>query len=195
MLKKIKRKNLENLILNVIIIVISIVTIILMSDNYKQIFISENNINSIDKFNKISKDKTYVSMDLTNATLTRFSLENKKTEKVDVNTYVVEYDNEIIVLFLKPNTALTNKVKGKLFVPIEEELEVLEELKVENKNKNVKEISFTNVNYTSYESFYRYFFLVLILLVLFSAIFSVFDIIYYIHPDKSHSYKKYLKKQ
>lgn len=195
MIEIIKRKKIESLILNIIIIVVVISTIILKSDSYKQIFTEENLI--IDKEtlnNTIKEDKRFVTLDLTNAELTRFSIKDDLSNKVLVNTYKISYDNQAIIVFLKENTAITNKIKGELITPINEELEIYNQLKQEQKNINFFDICFSNVYYRTEETIIKFKLLFSISIIILSVVFSILDIFYYINPKKTRKYKKYIKK-
>ncbi len=191
----IKRKKMESLILNIIIIVVVTSTIILNSDNYKQIFMEENLITSKETLNSaIKEDKRFVTVDLAKAKLTRFSIKNNSTNKILSNTYIVSYDDKVLIAFLKENTAITNKIKGEIIKPTNEELEIQNQLKQELKNENIVDICFSNVNYKTQEKIIKFKFIFSICIISLLTLFSIFDIFYYIKPEKTRKYKKYIKK-
>lgn len=195
MIEIIKRKKIESLILNIIIIVVVISTIILNSDNYKQIFMEENLITSEETLNSaIENDKRFVTLDLTDAELTRFSIKDNKTDEILVNTYQISYSNQTLIIFLKENTAVTNKIKGELVSPVNEKLEIKEELTKELKDANVIDICFSNVDYIIQERIIKFKFILSISIIILSVLFSILDIFYYINPKKTKKYKRYLKK-
>lgn len=195
MIEIIKRKKMESLILNVIIIVVVISTIILNSDNYKQIFMEENLITSKETLNSaIKEEKRFATIDLANAQLTRFSVKDNLENKILSNTYKVSYDDKVLVVFLKENTAITDKIKGELIKPTNEELEIQNQLKQELKNENIVDICFSNVNYKIQEKIIKFKFIFSVSVIALLTLFSIFDIFYFIKPKKTRKYKKYIKK-
>lgn len=195
MIEIIKRKKIECLILNIIIIVVIISTIILNSDNYKQIFMEENLITSEETLNSaIKEDKRFVTLDLTDAQLTRFSIKNNTTNEILVNTYKVSYNNKTLIVFLSENTALTDKIKGEFITTVNEKLEIQNKLKQELKNENVIDICFSNVDYMIEEKIIKFKFMFSICIITLLVVFSIFDIYYFIKPKKTRKYKKYIKK-
>lgn len=195
MVEIIKRKKMESLILNVIVIIVVIVTIILNSDNYKQIFMEENLITNENTLNSVIKlDKRFVTLDLTDAQLTRFSIKDNSKDKILVNTYKVSYENKTLIIFLKENTAITNKVRGEFITPVNENLEILNELKKELKNENIIDICFSNVDYMMEEKIIKFKFIFSIIVISLLITFSILDIFYLIKPKKTRKYKKYTKK-
>lgn len=195
MLEIIKRKKLESLILNIIVIIVVISTIILNSDNYKQIFMEENLIASEETLNSaIKEDKKFVTLDLTNAELTHFSIKNNKTNELEVNTYKVSYNDKTLIVFLKENTAITNKIDGELITPVNEELEIQKSLKQELKDENIIDICFSNVDYMAEEKIIKFKFIFSIGIIILLVIFSILDIYYFIKPKKTKKYKRYIKK-
>lgn len=191
----IKIKKIESLILNIIIIVVVISTIILNSDYYKQIFTEENLITSKETLNNVIKeDKRFATVDLAKAKLTRFSVKNNSKNKIFYNTYTVSYDDKVLIVFLKENTAVTNKIKGELIKPTNEELEIHNQLKQELKSDNILDICFSNVNYKTQEKIIRFKFLFSISIIIILFLFSILDIFYCINPENTRKYKKYIKK-
>lgn len=191
MIEIIKNKKMESLILNVLIIIILSITIIINSDDYKQIFLMDKVITNEEMMNDaIDNDKRFVTLDLTNAKLMRLSIENEKSK---INTYKVTYDNYDVIIFLSENTALTNKVKGKLIKPVNEELEIKETLKNESERKII-DICFSNVDYIIDEIYIKSKLMVSIILITLLFVFSILDIIYFISPKRTRKYKKHIKK-
>lgn len=195
MIEIIKRKKMEGLILNVIVIIVVITTIILNSDIYKQIFTEKNLITNKETLNDvIKKDKRFVTLDLTNAELTRFSIKNNTEDKIEINTYKITYDDQTLIVFLRENTAVTNKIKGELITPKNEKLEIQKKLKEELDSENIIDISFSNVDYMREEFIIKTKFIISICSIALLIIFSIFDVYYFINPKKTKKYKNYRKK-
>jgi hypothetical protein len=196
MLEVIKRSKMENMILKFIIIIILSITIILNSDTYKEMFQNENLISSKEELDTILKEnKRFVTLDLTNAELTRFSLQNDETKQNEINTYKIEYDNEILLIFLSENTAITNKVRGELNTYTIEENEIKEKVLEENEDKTVMTLCFSNVNYKMQENIVKYKFLFSVGLLCILVISIFIDIYLFLNPSKTRKYKKYKKSQ
>lgn len=195
MIEIIKRKKTESLMLNIIVIIVVLATIILNSDNYKQIFIEENLITSEETLNSaIKEDKRFIALDLTDAQLTRFSIKNNTSNEILANTYKVSYNDKTLIVFLSENTALTDKIKGEFITTANEKLEIQNALKQELKNENVMDICFSNVDYMIEEKIIKFKFIFSISIITLLVIFSIFDIYYFIKPKKTRKYKKYIKK-
>lgn len=195
MIDIIKRKKMECLILNILIIVVTMSTIVLNSDNYKQIFTEENLITNEKNLDKIlSEDKRFVTVDLNDAKLTRLSIKNNSSNKIEVNTYKITFDSKTLIIFLSGNTAITNKVKGELIKPVNEQLEIYDQLKKEYKDENIINVCFSNVDYKLEEKIIKLKFIISVSIIILCILFSFSDIFYFMNPKKTRKYKKYTKK-
>ena len=194
MIDVIRKNKMQSLMLNIIIIFVVFVTIIINLDDYKQI-LEENNVitNKESLDNVVKENKKFVTLDLTNAKLTRFSIKNNSSNKVEVNTYKVSYGNDTLIIFLRENTAITDKVKGKLISPSNEELEIKDKLKEELPDENIIDTCFSNVDYLIEELIIKLKLIVSIIFIILLFILSLFDIFYFIKPRKTRRYRNYIK--
>ncbi len=195
MLNNIRKKRAENIILDIIILAVTLFITIVNIEDYDQVFSSNNVISNKKTFNKmIKQNKKYVTVDLTDASLTRFSLKNDQNNKIEVNTYKLIYDNNILLIFLKENTAVTDKVNGELINLEGEKLEIKNQLEMEEADKNIYSIAFSNENYVIKENTIKLKFIIGISVITLTLIRLIINLFYYINPKKTRTYKKKLKK-
>lgn len=195
MIEIIKRKKIESLILNIIIIFILVCSIVLNLDDYKQIFIEENLITNDETLNNaIHNNKRFVTLDSTDAQLTRFSIKNNETNEIEINTYKIKYEDQTLIIFLKENTAITDEIKGEIITPKYIKSEIQKQLKQEFRNENIIDMCFSNVDYMAEEKIIRTKFIGSIALIVFLIGLSIIDAYYFINPKKTRKYKKYIKK-
>lgn len=186
----IKRKK-ENIVLNTIVIIICLINLIIFSNDYVKII---NNdyfiINSKESLEKaIKKNEKYVMMDLQNSKLEIYSLKDINTEE-QLNLYTIKYDNKKIMIFLRNNTVLTNKV----YLNIESfDGNKLSIKKLLNNDDYYNKV-LSNENFVFYRNIDLIKICIFLLLIIISIILIIFDIIYYKNPKKTIKYKKYMKK-
>lgn len=108
-IKVIKKKK-ESLILSVVMIILCIISLIFFSSDYLKVLNNEYvNINNSKSLEDAIKNKErYVSADLREAKLEVYSLENKNEKKL--NLYTLDFDNKKVMIFLRDNTIITDKV-------------------------------------------------------------------------------------
>lgn len=190
----VKKSKAENIVLKLILIIICIVTMIFNSDEYKQIFLSNNSISSYNELkDSIDNKDKFVILDLTKAEETRFSFQNSKKEDA-AKIYEVNYGNYNLLVVLKPNTALTKEVKGEILSENTNIKTIKEKLISDNKDKKYIYEYFSDMDYSDEEIVIKrkfYSSTILILLLIFGII---LDLIKLNKPKKTRMYKKYLKK-
>lgn len=195
MIEFIKSKKIEGVILDFIVIVFIFIMIVLNSGDYKQVFSSNRVIfdkNSAEKM--INNKKRFVTLDLENAKLTRFSLKNNDTGSLEINTYEVIYDNKILIVFLKENTVVTNKVNGELIYFRNEKNEIKNKIKEESNDKEIYEVAFSNEDYKTQEKLIKLKFITSIFIILFMFLRLLINLLYYYNPKNTRKYIKYRKK-
>ncbi len=195
MIEFIKSKKIEGVILDFIVIVFIFIMIVLNSGDYKQVFSSNRVIfdkKSAEKM--INNKKRFVTLDLENAKLTRFSLKNNDTGSLEINTYEVIYDNKILIVFLKENTVVTDKVNGELIYFRNEKNEIKNKIKEESNDKEIYEVAFSNEDYKTQEKLIKLKFIISIFIILFMFLRLLINLLYYYNPKNTRKYIKYRKK-
>ena len=188
-IKVIKKKK-ESLMLSVVMIILCIISLIFFSSDYLKVlnneYVNINNSKSLD--DAIKNKERYVSVDLRKAKLEVYSLENKNKKKL--NLYTLDFDNKKVMIFLRDNTIITDKV----YLNIES---------FDGNKKSIKEL-LNNIDYydaiLSNENFIlnrdidltkMY---VIYILIILSIVTIILDIYYINNPKKTNTYKKYMKK-
>ena len=110
----VKKSKAENIILKLILIIICVVTLIINSTDYKRIFLDNSPVTNYEELKPfIDDNEKFITLDLSNAKETRFSFQNNNKEDA-AKIYDINYGQNNLLVVVKPNTALTNKVKGEL---------------------------------------------------------------------------------
>ena len=185
------RRKKENIVLNVIIIIICLISLIFFGKDFEKVLYNDYFvINSKESLEEAIKNKErYVMMDLQNSNLEMYSLKDIKTNE-QLNLYTVTYDNKKVMIFLRNNTALTSKV----YLNIESlDGNKISIEKLLNNGEYYNKI-LTNENFTLNRNIDLIKMCVFVLLIILSIILIIFDIIYYKNPKKTNTYKKYMKK-
>ena len=188
-IKVIKKKK-ESLILSVVMIILCIISLIFFSSDYLKVLNNEYvNINNSKSLEDAIKNKErYVSVDLRKAKLETYSLENKNEKKL--NLYTLDFDNKKVMIFLRDNTIITDKV----YLNIES---------FDGNKKSIKEllnssdyynVILSNENFTLNRNIDLTKMYVIYILIILSIITIILDIYYINNPKKTNTYKKYMKK-
>lgn len=187
----IKEKK-KSIIFNVIIIILCLFSFIVFNQEYIKILKEDYfYINSLETLNyAIDNNERFVSMDLSSASIKPYSLKSEVLDK-KLNLYIMSYDEKKIMIFLRDNTILTDKVYlcVKSFSKNEKSIK-----EIISDNDNFYDVILTNDDYTlnrNIELMKVFIFVFLIIISLLSIVFDIFGII---NPKKTHMYKKYLKK-
>lgn len=163
-------KRIGNSIFKVILIILLILSLFLNND-YRDIK-DRKLINNEDTYNKY-KNSTYVSFDLSNATETRFMVESDKKYK----TYLVNYNNNNILVILSPNTVLTKEVNLMKMKDNNYSVDVKESYKKENPDTNYISGYYTNNNLQSNERIVNIKLIATYVFILILSIFILIDIV------------------
>ena len=100
-------KNLINILFYLIILVVCIISVII-KDEYTYLLSNNRTINNSISYNKYKNSK-YVIFDMDNIDKTKFSIDRKDKEKIDI--YLINIDNETILLELTSSTIIDSKIK------------------------------------------------------------------------------------
>ena len=188
-IKVIKKKK-ESLILSVVMIILCIISLIFFSSDYLKVLNNEYvNINNSKSLEDAIKNKErYVRADLRKAKLEVYSLENKNKKKL--NLYTLDFDNKKVMIFLRDNTIITDKV----YLNIES---------FDGNKKSIKEllnssdyynVILSNENFTLNRNIDLTKMYVIYILIILSIVTIILDIYYINNPKKTNTYKKYMKK-
>lgn len=188
-IKVIKKKK-ESLMLSIVMIILCIISLIFFSSEYLKVLNNEYvNINNSKSLEDAIKNKErYVSADLRDAKLETYSLENKKGKRL--NLYTLDFDNKKVMIFLRDNTIITDKV----YLNIES---------FDGNKKNIKELLnssdyydaiLSNENFTLNRNIDLTKMYVIYILIILSIVTIILDIYYINNPKKTNTYKKYMKK-
>ena len=144
----VKKSKAENIILKLILIIICVVTLIINSTDYKRIFLDNSPVTNYEELKPfIDDNEKFITLDLSNAKETRFSFQNNNKEDA-AKVYDINYGQNNLLVVVKPNTALTNKVKGELLTDNENIKVIKQKLKEDDNSKNYDIKYFSNMDYT-----------------------------------------------
>lgn len=188
-IKVIKKKK-ESLILSVVMIILCIISLIFFSSDYLKVLNNEYvNINNSKSLEDAIKNKErYVSADLREAKLEVYSLENKNEKKF--NLYTLDFDNKKVMIFLRDNTIITDKV----YLNIESFDGNKKSIKELLNNSDYYDAILSNENFILNRDIDLTKMYVIYILIILSIVTIILDIYYINNPKKTNTYKKYMKK-
>lgn len=188
-IKVIKKKK-ESLMLSIVMIILCIISLIFFSSDYLKVLNNEYvNINNSKSLEDAIKNKErYVSADLREATLEVYSLENKNEKKL--NLYTLDFDNKKVMIFLRDNTIITDKV----YLNIESFDGNKKSIKELLNNSDYYDAILSNENFTLNRNIDLTKMYVIYILIILSIVTIILDIYYINNPKKTNTYKKYMKK-
>lgn len=188
-IKVIKKKK-ESLILSVVMIILCIISLIFFSSDYLKVLNNEYvNINNSKSLEDAIKNKErYVSADLREAKLEVYSLENKNEKKL--NLYTLDFDNKKVMVFLRDNTIITDKV----YLNIESFDGNKKSIKELLNNSDYYDVVLSNENFILNRNIDLTKMYVIYILIILSIVTIILDIYYINNPKKTNTYKKYMKK-
>lgn len=188
-IKVIKKKK-ESLILSVVMIILCIISLIFFSSDYLKVlnneYVNINNSKSLE--DSIKNKERYVSADLRKAKLEVYSLENKNKKKL--NLYTLDFDNKKVMIFLRDNTIITDKV----YLNIESFDENKKSIKELLNSSDYYNVILSNENFTLNRNIDLTKMYVIYILIILSIVTIILDIYYINNPKKTNTYKKYMKK-
>lgn len=188
-IKVIKKKK-ESLMLSIVMIILCIISLIFFSSDYLKVlnneYVNINNSKSLE--NAIKNKKRYVSADLRKAKLEVYSLENKSEKKL--NLYTLDFDNKKVMVFLRDNTIITDKV----YLNIESFDGNKKSIKELLNNSDYYDTILSNENFTLNRNIDLTKMYVIYILIILSIVTIILDIYYINNPKKTNTYKKYMKK-
>lgn len=186
-IKVIKKKK-ESLMLSIVMIILCIISLIFFSSDYLKVlnneYVNVNNSKSLD--DAIKNKERYVSVDLRKAKLEVYSLENKKK----LNLYTLDFDNKKVMIFLRDNTIITDKV----YLNIESFDGNKKSIKELLNNSDYYDAILSNENFTLNRDIDLTKMYVIYILIILSIVTIILDIYYINNPKKTNTYKKYMKK-
>ena len=190
----VKKSKAENIILKLILIIICVVTLIINSTDYKRIFLDNSPVTNYEELKPfIDDNEKFITLDLSNAKETRFSFQNNNKEDA-AKIYDINYGQNNLLVVVKPNIALTNKVKGELLTDNENIKVIKQKLKEDDNSKNYDIKYFSNMDYTEEEKLIKTKFYVTTILIILLFLGIIVDFIKFMNPSKTRLYKKYMKK-
>lgn len=188
-IKVIKKKK-ESLILSVVMIILCIISLIFFSSDYLKVlnneYVNINNSKSLE--NAIKNKERYVRADLRKAKLEVYSLENKNEKKL--NLYTLDFDNKKVMIFLRDNTIITDKV----YLNIESFDGNKKSIKELLNNSDYYDAILSNENFILNRDIDLTKMYVIYILIILSIVTIILDIYYINNPKKTNTYKKYMKK-
>lgn len=189
----VKEEKLENLILKLFLIVMCLVTIIVNSEEYKEVFLERESINTYAKMNRAIKNKEkYIVINARKADETRFSLENKKNS-VEAKIYEINYGEKSIIVMLKNNTALTNRIKGELLKNDSNINSIKDVLTEENKTEYF-DYYFSDLDYLDESLIVKKKFYISVSIIALLFLSMLHDAYKYFNPRKTFLYRSYVKR-
>ena len=188
-IRVIKKKK-ESLILSVVMIILCIISLIFFSSDYLKVLNNEYvNINNSKSLEDAIKNKErYVRADLRKAKLEVYSLENKNKKKL--NLYTLDFDNKKVMIFLRDNTIITDKV----YLNIESFDGNKKSIKELLNNSDYYDAILSNENFILNRDIDLTKMYVIYILIILSIVTIILDIYYINNPKKTNTYKKYMKK-
>ncbi len=188
-IKVIKKKK-ESLMLSIVMIILCIISLIFFSSDYLKVLNNEYvNINNSKSLEDAIKNKErYVRADLRKAKLEVYSLENKNKKKL--NLYTLDFDNKKVMIFLRDNTIITDKV----YLNIESFDGNKKSIKELLNNSDYYDAILSNENFILNRDIDLTKMYVIYILIILSIVTIILDIYYINNPKKTNTYKKYMKK-
>ena len=184
----VKVKKQENIILSFILIFVCIINIVLNYNVYYKVI--TNNYLQINSFtelkNAVRNKERFVSVDLRESQLEKYSLNNKKNT---IDIYTLTIDNKNILVLLDTNTMITDKVNLEII----DSIAITDTIK-DKLNKDYYDKILSNTNYILNRNIELIKLYVVVLIFIISLINIIVNIIGLINPTKTHLYKKYNKK-
>ena len=184
----VKVKKQENIILSFILIFVCIINIVLNYNVYYKVI--TNNYLQINSFtelkNAVRNKERFVSVDLRESQLEKYSLNNKKNT---IDIYTLTIDNKNILVLLDTNTMITDKVNLEII----DSIDITDTIK-DKLNKDYYDKILSNTNYILNRNIELIKLYVVVLIFIISLINIIVNIIGLINPTKTHLYKKYNKK-
>lgn len=188
-IKVIKKKK-ESLMLSIVMIILCIISLIFFSSDYLKVlnneYVNVNNSKSLD--DAIKNKERYVSADLRKSKLEVYSLENKNKKKL--NLYTLDFDNKKVMIFLRDNTIITDKV----YLNIESFDGNRKSIKELLNNSDYYDAILSNENFILNRDIDLTKMYVIYILIILSIVTIILDIYYINNPKKTNTYKKYMKK-
>lgn len=188
-IKVIKKKK-ESLMLSIVMIILCIISLIFFSSDYLKVlnneYVNINNSKSLE--NAIKNKERYVRADLRKAKLEVYSLENKNEKKL--NLYTLDFDNKKVMIFLRDNTIITDKV----YLNIESFDGNKKSIKELLNNSDYYDAILSNENFILNRDIDLTKMYVIYILIILSIVTIILDIYYINNPKKTNTYKKYMKK-
>lgn len=188
----VKKEQVENVILKIVLIIICLMTLLLNIDEYREIFLENTSVSDNKSMEKaLIKDSKYITIDVSKVNATRFSLENKGSEKAKV--YELDYGEKKLLLVLHKNTAITGKIKGEL-LGYDSNIKTIKDKLITENNSNYYDRYFSNMDYKVENNLIKKKFYTTTIIITFLIITMIMNIIKFINPKKTRLYKKIYKK-
>ena len=178
------REKRYNVILYLILLMLCIFNIILNVDTYKKVL-----YDSYDKINKledINQNHRFMTFDLTNAKKENYIIDFNNEK---LNIYTLNIDNQNILILLKNNTLITDKVTLQKF----NNENIIKNIKLKFKDKNYYDVVFSNINYNFDRKIELYKIYILSFFIVISLILLVKNLIQMINPTNTSLYKRKIK--
>lgn len=189
----VKEEKLENLILKIFLIIMCIVTVIMNSEEYKEVFLERDAIDSYSKMDSaIKNNEKYIVLNARKADETRFSLENKKSS-TEAKIYEINYNEKSLIVMLKNNTALTNRIKGEL-LKNDSNIESIKEKLTEENNLEYFDYYFSDLDYLDEETLVKKKFYISISIITLLFLSMLHDVYKFFNPRKTFLYRSYVKR-
>lgn len=188
----VKKEKIENIILKLVLIIICLMTLVLNLNEYKQIFLEKIYVhNNVTIENAIDTDSKFISIDVSKAKETRFSLEHNNKEEAKV--YELNYGEKSLLLVLNKNTALTGNVQGELLGYDTNLNKIKDKLMTENNSKYYDRY-FSDMDYNAENNLTKKKFYITVAIISILLISIIIDFIKFFNPKKTKLYKKIYKK-
>lgn len=189
----VKKEQVEDVILKLVLIVVALMTLILNISDYREIFTGTLLINNNTSLqNALNEDAKYVTIDITKAKETRFSLEENNSEKAKL--YELTYGEKNILLVLNKNTAITGKVDGELLSFDTNIKTISEKLIQDDKSKKYYDRYFSNMDFIAEKNLTKKKFYITTIIVSILLISIMIDFVQFFHPKNTRRYKRIYKK-
>lgn len=173
-IRKIKKKSIINIILNIILLVSCLIIVTFNFDYYSSILNNKfnyiNNIHDLENAYKLNNE--IVTLDLTNAKKQHYSINNNElTNTADI--YILNLDDSSILILLEPNTIITDKVNLKMI----SENKTIKNIKNRLNNIDFYDITLTNIDYNFYIKVQIYMVYAIFIIAILSIISTIYNLI------------------
>lgn len=180
---KVRKNKIVSMILGFVVITLCIVNIVSNKNNYFSVLYNEQK--QINTLSDINNENRYYSINLKKSKQENYNI---KYGESSINLYKINIDNKDVLVLLKENTIITDKV----LLQEEKNEDILSLIYGKFKNKYYEKV-LSNIDYESNKKEELTKLYIIIIVALISLLFTVINLFGVLNPKKTLMYKRYNK--